>query len=68
MRYIQLRMEGTYRRWKLRGLAGSNVYGEQLYDLVSVEKGRTGKVQIVYQLNDVESGENIKSVWIELPQ
>ena len=32
MRYIQLRMEGTYRRWKLRGLAGSNVYGEQLYD------------------------------------
>ena len=26
MRYIQLRMEGTYRRWKLRGLAGSNVY------------------------------------------
>jgi len=25
-------------------------------------------VQIVYQLNDVESGENIKSVWIELPQ
>ena len=62
MGYIQLRMEGTYRRWKLRGLAGSNVYGEQLYDRI----GR--KVQIVYQLNDVESGENIKSVWIELPQ
>lgn len=38
------------------------------YMNVSVEKGRTGKVQIVYQLNDVESGENIKSVWIELPQ
>ena len=60
-------MEGTYRRWKLRGLAGSNVYGEQLYDRIG-RKGRTGKVQIVYQLNDVESGENIKSVWIELPQ
>ncbi len=38
------------------------------YMIVSVEKGRTGKVQIVYQLNDVESGKNIKSVWIELPQ
>lgn len=38
------------------------------YMIVSVEKGRTGKVQIVYQLNDVELGENIKSVWIELPQ
>lgn len=67
MRYIQLRMEGTYRRWKLRGLAGSNVYGEQLYDRIG-RKGQDWKVQIVYQLNDVESGENIKSVWIELPQ
>ena len=32
MRYIQLRMEGTYRRWKLRGLAGSNVYGDHRID------------------------------------
>ena len=39
MRYIQLRMEGTYRRWKLRGLAGSNVYGAQLYDRI----GRKGQ-------------------------
>ena len=34
-----MRMEGTYRRWKLRGLAGSNVYGEQLYDRI----GRKGQ-------------------------
>lgn len=67
MRYIQLRMECTYRRWKLRGLAGSNVYGEQLYDRIG-RKGQDWKGADRISVNDVESGENIKSVWIELPQ
>ena len=67
MRYIQLRMEVHTEGGNCEGsLAPMSMVNS--YMIVSVEKGRTGKVQIVYQLNDVESGENIKSVWIELPQ
>lgn len=36
------------------------------YVVVSVDKGKTGKVQISYQFADTSSGEQVRSVWIEL--
>ncbi len=36
------------------------------YVVVSVEKGKTGKVQSTYQFDDISSGEQVRSVWIEL--
>ena len=36
------------------------------YVVVSVEKGKTGKVQSTYQFDDTSSGEQDRPVWIEL--
>ena len=36
------------------------------YVVVSGEKGKIGKVQSTYQFDDTSSGEQVRSVWIEL--